>query len=45
MTRACSVGTAVALVVAGLYLASPWQPVHGRDVGPLARVDLPRTVP
>jgi glycopeptide antibiotics resistance protein len=45
MTRACSVATAVALVVAGLYLASPWQPVHGRDVGPLARVDLPRTVP
>jgi len=45
MTRACSVATAVALVVAGLYQASPWQPVHGRDVGPLARVDLPRTVP
>ena len=45
MTRACSVATALALVVVGLYLASPWQPVHVNDVGPLAGVDLPRTGP
>jgi glycopeptide antibiotics resistance protein len=45
LTRACAVATAIALVVAGLYLASPWQPVHVHDVGPLARVDPPRTGP
>ncbi|HET7820601.1 MAG TPA: VanZ family protein [Ornithinibacter sp.] len=45
MTRACAVATALTLVVAGLYLVSPRHVVHVRDVGPLARVDLPRTVP
>jgi glycopeptide antibiotics resistance protein len=40
MTRACSVATALTLLVGALYLASPWQPVHVHDVGPLARVGL-----
>jgi glycopeptide antibiotics resistance protein len=40
MTRACSVGTAITLLVGGAYLASPWRPVHVHDVGPLARVGV-----
>ncbi len=43
MARACSVGTALALVVAGLNLVSPTRLVRVRDVGPLARVDAPGT--
>ena len=38
MTQICSIATVLALLGGGLYLASPWQPVHVRDVGPLARV-------
>jgi glycopeptide antibiotics resistance protein len=45
MTRVCSVGTVLALAVAGLYVLSPTRLVHVRDVGPLARVELPRTTP
>jgi hypothetical protein len=41
LTWGCATGTAFALVAAGLYLASPRQLVHVRDVGPLARVDVP----
>lgn len=37
--QVCSIGTAVALLSAGLYLVSPVRFVHVRDVGPLARVD------
>lgn len=33
LTRACSLATVVVLLVGGLYLASPWRPVHVRDVG------------
>ena len=39
MMQVCSIGTALALLGGGLYLASPWQLVHVRDAGPLARVD------
>ena len=41
MTQICSIATVLALLGGGLYLASPWQPVHVRDVGPLARVGTP----
>jgi glycopeptide antibiotics resistance protein len=33
LARACSLATVLVLLVAGLYLASPWRPVHVRDVG------------
>ncbi len=41
MTQICSIATVLALLGGGLYLASPWQPVHVRDAGPLARVGTP----
>jgi glycopeptide antibiotics resistance protein len=41
LVRVCVVGTAVAVVGAALYVASPWQVVHVRDAGPLARLDSP----
>ena len=41
MTQICSIATVLALVGGGFYLASPWQPVHVRDAGPLARVGTP----
>jgi glycopeptide antibiotics resistance protein len=41
MTQICSIATVLALLAGGLYLASPWQPVHVRDAGPLARVVTP----
>jgi len=41
MTQICSIATVLALLGGGLYLASPWQPVHVRDVGPLSRTDPP----
>ena len=39
MTQVCSIGTAFALLAGGLYLVSPGQVVHVRDIGPLARPD------
>ena len=45
MTGACSVATALTLLVGALYLASPWHPVHVHDVGPLARVGLTSPAP
>jgi len=41
MTQICSIATVLALLAGGLYVASPWQPVHVRDAGPLARVGTP----
>ena len=41
MTQICSIATVLALLGGGLYLVSPWQPVHVRDAGPLARVGTP----
>ena len=41
MTQICSIATVLALLGGGLYLVSPWQPVHVQDAGPLARVGTP----
>jgi glycopeptide antibiotics resistance protein len=41
MTQVCAIGTALTLLAGGIYLVSPWQFVHVRDVGPLARVESP----
>jgi glycopeptide antibiotics resistance protein len=41
LTRTCAVGTAFALLCAGLYLGSSSRIVHVRDVGPLSQVDGP----
>jgi glycopeptide antibiotics resistance protein len=41
MTRICSIGTAVTVLSAGLYLTSPWQPVHTHDVGSLSNLHAP----